>query len=115
MLDDGTQRQRRKEGESSDDNDGPHQQTHPEGPMRWKCAAGRGHLLFGRQTAGNGQGWDDEPKTSNQHRQAQEKVVPGCVDADSGEGTAVVFRSTRKRVEEFAETMRARVVEIGDG
>src|SRR5438105_13752565 len=115
MLDDRTQRQRREEGEGPDDNDSPHQQTNPEGPVRRERAAGRRDLLLRGQAAGDRQGWDDEPETSNQHRQAQEKVVPGCVDADSREGTAVVFRSTRKRVEELAETMRARVVESGDG
>src|ERR1700720_623091 len=113
MLDDGSQRQAGQKVER------PHEQHRAEkqndegkSSHRKSSGTGGGNFLAPERT-GHGHDRNNHPETADQHGQADRRVVPRSVRAQSGEGTAVVAIGGTERVENLAESMRSVVVQSG--
>ena len=85
-----------------------------------KCAAGdrecagagwRNFLLH--QRTGQRQDRDDHEETADQHGEAESGVVPRRVAGQAGEGAAVVAGAGTESVKNFAQAVRAVVVQTG--
>ena len=115
MFHDRPQRKRREISQRGDDDHGAHQQPHEQRSVRGERAAGDGHLLLSRQTAGRRQNRNQEQEAADQHGEAEREVVPGRVCVDPGESAAVVAGGAGVGVQNFAEAVRSVVVHVGDG
>src|SRR5215470_10406489 len=98
MLDHGSERECRNEGQRANEDDDTDQEPDKErGVSRKRSAARRDDLLAG-QRAGDRQDGDSEPVAPEQHRKSERRVVEGCVRRDSCERAAVVVRGRRECV-----------------
>ena len=71
-------------------------------------------LFLCRETASRGQQRNQEQEPSDQHRQPEGQVVPGSIRVDASEGAAIVSGAAHIRIEDFAEAMRATVIDVRD-
>ncbi len=74
-----------------------------------------GDALLASETAGGCEQRDQEKKAANQHSDAEREVVPGRVGVYAGERAAVIAGGAGICIQFFAESVRARVVEVSGG
>ena len=83
-------------------------------PVVGKVPGEGGATFFRDQAAGDGEHRDDHDEAADQHRDREPEVVEIARDGEPAEGAAVVVRRGGPRVEDFAESVRALVVEPGE-
>src|SRR4029077_3072080 len=85
MLDDGSERERRKECESADDDDHAHHQAHEQAASGREGAGRWGHRFLGSERAGDRHGGDDHPEAADEHRDGAGQVVEQDVAGEAAE------------------------------
>src|SRR4051812_36565176 len=93
VLDNWSERERRKKCESADNDDGSNQQPDPKRAVCRQRAGGFRDALLARQAPGDSEHRDNDGKAPYEHCQPNRQVVPGRVDVNSREGAAVVSSS----------------------
>src|SRR5579872_1909906 len=114
VLDDRPQREGRKERQRSDNHNGANQQTGKQRAVCGKGAAGCRHLFFDSKATRHGQQRNDQQEAADECGKPDGEVVPGRIRVNPGEGAAVVSRGTGVGIEQFGETVRAAIVQVGD-
>ena len=69
------------------------------GPCVGSVPAVDGIFFLRRQATGGGEQRNQEQEATDQLRQTERQVVPGCVDIDAGKRAAIVARAADIRVE----------------
>ena len=72
-------------------------------------ARARRHRLLSGQRSGQAEGEDLRREPAEQHHDAADRVVPGGVGGQAGEGGAVVVGHRGERVHDLGQAVRARV------
>src|ERR1700716_769059 len=113
LLEDGSQREGRKEGECADDEDHADEKADEQGPVGGKRAgAGRHHFLSGERTR-QGEDGDDLEEAADPHRGSPRGVVVEGVARQARKRASVVCGRRRELIEDLAKTVSARVERAG--
>ena len=100
-----------KNVERRDDQDDPEQHEGERQPVGRQRSRRRWHGLLRGEAAGNRQHREDHAEPADEHRRAEGQIVEIRVGVQAGEGAAVVVRGRGVGVEDFAQPVRAAVVQ----
>src|SRR5215472_1892780 len=109
VLEKWAQRERRKERQGADDEDHADQQASEQRSIGGERAPARRHDLLAGQRASQRQQRDHEQEASDPHVGSAHRVVVDGVPGQAGESAAVVAELRGERVQDLAESVRARV------
>src|SRR6266498_2060494 len=113
VFDNRTKRQCRQKIQRADQQDRA-QEQHDEGAARDReCSRTRWGDFLLHERASQGHDRHDHEKATDEHGQAQGRVIPGGIARQTGEGAAVVARGGTVGVDHFTEAVRAGVVQPG--
>src|SRR6185437_784865 len=106
MLDDRTERQRREEGQTADDQDHADDEADEQAAGgRQRAGRGRDRLLAGQGSRQRHRRHDHE-ETADEHRTGQRQGVEEGIAGEAAERRAVVARGRREGIEHLGKTMR---------
>src|SRR5579872_6655586 len=109
VLDDRAERQHRQEAQRPQDDDHGHQPQHKLHRVGGQCPRARGHDFLRGQGSRDREHRDNLPEPPQPHHDRADVVVERGVAVHPRERAAVVVAHRRKRVENLAEPVRARV------
>ena len=114
MFDDGSECERREEGETADDQDHADDEADEEAARGGEGSGGRRHRFLGGERAGDRHRRNDHPEAADQHRDGAGDVVEEDVAGEAGEGRTVVAGLRDVGVENFGEAVRPGIGHRGD-
>src|SRR5277367_3935173 len=113
MFDDRAERERGQKRQRADENHRADEQHDEREAAHGKSSGAGRNDFFARERTGQREQRNDHAETSEQHVNAQRRVIPWRVGVEAGESAAVVARAGSEGVKHFAQAVRALVCQTG--